>query len=207
MTIASTLKTQIWIATNNRDVPRATKAKFLATVMVIDVVSSEGHIMHLTYSKSAWKSIPKCTWMCWRVWWSLGAIRWPVADTGCGNRTQRRPTSPKRPRLGFRRSATILYPSLTCPLLPQPQPAGLLHLVIHREHLQHNLPQHQSQPDRHHLPSIRWAPRQRLWKRHAPSFRSVLRQWFRLKAAILNRCQLYYIIKLLELIFWIKVLK
>ena len=28
---------------------------------------------HLASSKSAWKSTPKCTWMCWRVWWSLGA--------------------------------------------------------------------------------------------------------------------------------------
>ena len=36
-----------------------------------------------------------------------------VADPGCGSRTQRQPTSPKRPRLGFRRSATTLYPSLT----------------------------------------------------------------------------------------------
>ena len=44
-TIASTLKMQIWIAMNNRDVPRVTKTKFLATVMVFGVVSSEGHIM------------------------------------------------------------------------------------------------------------------------------------------------------------------
>ena len=36
---------QIWIATNNRDVPRVMKAKFPATVMVFGVVSSEGHIM------------------------------------------------------------------------------------------------------------------------------------------------------------------
>ena len=41
-----------------------------------------------------------------------------VADHGCGSRTQRRPTSPKRPRLGFRRSATTLYPSLTAPSPP-----------------------------------------------------------------------------------------
>ena len=68
---------------------------------------------HLTSSKSAWKLTPKCTWMCWRVWWSPGAIRWPVADPGCGSRT-----SPKRPRLGFRRSATILYPFLTGPPPP-----------------------------------------------------------------------------------------
>ena len=44
-TIASTLKMQIWIATNNRDVPRVMKTKFPATVMVFGVVSIEGHIM------------------------------------------------------------------------------------------------------------------------------------------------------------------
>ena len=44
-TIASTLKMQIWIATNNRDVPRVMKTNFPATVMVFGVVSSEGHIM------------------------------------------------------------------------------------------------------------------------------------------------------------------
>ena len=114
---------------------------------------------HLTSSKSAWKSTPKCAWMCWWVWWWPGAIRWPVADPGCGRpRTRRRPTSPKRPRLGFRRSATTLYPSLTGPLLPRPEPAGLLRLVIHREHHQHDLSQHQSQPDHRHPPSIRRGP-------------------------------------------------
>ena len=41
--IASTLK----IAMNNRDVPRVMKTKFLATVIVFGVVSSEGHIMPL----------------------------------------------------------------------------------------------------------------------------------------------------------------
>ena len=44
-TFASTLKMQIWIATNNRDMPRVMKTKFPATVMVFGVVSSEGHIM------------------------------------------------------------------------------------------------------------------------------------------------------------------
>ena len=44
-TIARTLKIQIWIATNNRDVPRVMKTKFPATVMVFGVVSSEDHIM------------------------------------------------------------------------------------------------------------------------------------------------------------------
>ena len=44
-TIASTLKMQIWIATNNRDVPNVMKTKFPATVLVFSVVSSEGQIM------------------------------------------------------------------------------------------------------------------------------------------------------------------
>ena len=44
------------------------------------------------------------------------------------------------------------------PLLPRPEPAGLLRLVIRREHHQHDLPQHQSQPDRRHPLSICRAP-------------------------------------------------
>ena len=44
-TIAGTLKMQIWIATNNRDVLRVMKTKFPATVMAFGVVSSEDHIM------------------------------------------------------------------------------------------------------------------------------------------------------------------
>ena len=53
--------------------------------------------------------------MCWRVWWSFGAIKWPVADPGYGSRARRRLTSPKRSKLGFRRCVTTLYPSLTGP--------------------------------------------------------------------------------------------
>ena len=44
-TIASTLKMQIWIATNNRNVPRVMKTNFQAMVIVFGVVSIEGHIM------------------------------------------------------------------------------------------------------------------------------------------------------------------
>ena len=44
-TIAGTLKMQIWIATNNRDMPRVMETKFPATIMVFGVVSCEGHIM------------------------------------------------------------------------------------------------------------------------------------------------------------------
>ena len=124
-TIARTLKMQTktvqwqqyhckhphWIAMNNRDVPRVMKTKFLAMVMVWFQVRATS--CHLTSLKSAWKSIPKCTWMCWRVWWSPGAIRWPAADPGCDSRTRHQLTSPKSPGLGLRRSATTLYSSLT----------------------------------------------------------------------------------------------
>ena len=44
-TIASTLKMQIWIVMNNRDMSRVMKTKFPATVMVFGVLSSEGYIM------------------------------------------------------------------------------------------------------------------------------------------------------------------
>ena len=93
--------------------PREMKIMFPATVMVFSVVQVKATSCHLTSSKSAWKSTPKCTWMCRSVWWSPGVIRSPVADSVCGSKTLCRPTSPKRPRLGFRRSALTLYSSLT----------------------------------------------------------------------------------------------
>ena len=54
-TIASTLKIQIWIAMNNKDVPRVMKTKFPATVMVFCMVSSEGHIMPPHIFEVGWK--------------------------------------------------------------------------------------------------------------------------------------------------------
>ena len=110
---------------------------------------------HLTSSKSAWKSKTKCTWMWWRVWWSPGAIRWPVADAGCGGRSRSRP---KRPRLGFCRSATILYPSLT----GLPPPPTWTRWTTSFGHTSRTSPTEPpttpKKPDRHHPPSIRRAP-------------------------------------------------
>ena len=56
---------------------------------------------------------------------------------------------------GVLRLCTLLS---LAPLLPRAEPAGLLRLVILQEHHQHDLPQHQSQPDRLHPPIIRRAP-------------------------------------------------
>ena len=52
----------------------------------------------------------------------------PWQTQGVASRTRRRPTSPKRPRLGFRRSATTLYPSLTG--LPPPHDLKLLDYFV-----------------------------------------------------------------------------
>ena len=143
--------------------------------------------------------------MWWRVWWSPGAIRWPVADLGCGSRTRRRPTSPKRPRLGFRRSATTLYPSLIGP----PPPPTWTRWTTSFGHTSRTSPTWPATTPKATLspPSAEYLPSccRRLWKRHAPSSGSLSRRWLMLKAGTLNRCQLYYIIKLPELIFSIKV--
>ena len=89
-TIATILKMHIWIATNNRDVPRVMKQSFRLRLWPLVWFLVRATSCHLTSSKSAWKSTLKCTWMCWRGWWSPGAIRWPVVDPGRGSRTQRR---------------------------------------------------------------------------------------------------------------------
>ena len=184
-TIASTLKMQIWIAKNNRDVPRVMKTKFPATVMVFGVVSSEGHIMPphifdvgLKVSTKVYLDVLKSVVIPWcnqvasgRPWvWQHDSV--PAHKS-------------KETQAWLQKECYDFVPfSHWPPLLPRPEPAGLLRLVIRREHHQHNLPQHQSLPDRRHPPSSR----RRLWKRHAPSSGSVSRRWLRLKAATLNRC-------------------
>ena len=105
-TIASTHKIQIWIVTNNRDVPRVMKTKFPATVMVFGVVSSEGHIMPPHIFEVGLKVNTKVYLDVLKSVVIPGEIRWLVADPGCGSRTRRRPTNPNRPRLGFRSAAT-----------------------------------------------------------------------------------------------------
>ena len=130
---------------------------------------------HLTSSKSAWKSTPKCTWTCWRVWWSPGAIRLLVVDPGCGSRIWRQPTSPKRPRLGFRRNTTNLYTSLTGPP-PSPTWTCWTTSFVHMSRTSPTWPPTTPKPARS-LPSAVYSPSSRwhLWKRHAP--RSVTGDW------------------------------
>ena len=110
---------------------------------------------HLTSSKSAWKSTPKCTWMCRRVWWFPGVIRWPVADPGCGSRTRRRPLPPPPPTwtcwttsFGHTSRTSSTWPHTT----PKPAWSPL---------------------------SAEYSPSscRRLWKKHAPSYGSVSKRW------------------------------
>ena len=138
--------------------PRVMKTKFSATVMVFGVVSSEGHIMpphifevrlkvntkvYLDVLKSV--VIPWCNQVAggrpW-VWQQDSAPAYKSKET----------------QAWLQKEGYDFVPFSHCPLLPQPEPVGLLRLVIRREHHQHDLPQHQSQPDRRHPPSIHRAP-------------------------------------------------
>ena len=85
-TIAITLKMQI------RTVQRL-RAQLNASDDPWEVVERKATSCHLTSSKSAWKSTPRCPWMCWRVWWSPGSIRWMTLGVterlGAGSQIQR----------------------------------------------------------------------------------------------------------------------
>ena len=144
-----------WIATNNMDVPRLMKTKFPATVMVFGVVSSEGHIMppyifllSLKVNTKVYLDVLKSVVIPWCNQVS-GGRPWVWQQDSA--QLQRDPGLASE---GVLRLCTLLS---LAPLLPWPEPAGLLRLVIRREHHQHDLPQHQSQPDSRHPPSIRRA--------------------------------------------------
>ena len=193
-TIASTLKMQIWIATNNRDVPRVMKYGLWCGFKwgphhATSHLRSQLESQHQSVPGSAEECGDPLVQLDGR-WQTLGV----AAGLDAGQQVQR--------DLGLASEGVLQLCTLLslAPLLPRPELVGLLHLVIRREHHQHDLPQHQSQPDHRHSPSSR----RHLWKRHAPSSGSVSRWWLRLKVATLNRCQLYYIIKLPELIFFNK---
>ena len=206
-TIASTLKMQIWIATNNRDVPRVMKTKFPATVMVFGVVSSEGHIMPPHIFEVGLKVNAKVnldvlnsvviSW-CNQV---AGGRPWVwQQDSVPAHKSKETQAWLQKERYDF---VPFSYWS--------PPPPTWTRWITSFDHTSRTSP---TWPPTTPMPA--WSPssaeyspssRRRLWKRHAPSSGSVSRRWLRLKAATLNRCQLYYIMKLPELIFSIKVLK
>ena len=154
-TIASTLKMQI------RTVQRALGDE--------NKVSSYGYSLWCGFKRgphhatshlrsqleSQHQSVPGCAEECGDPlvqsggWWQTLGV---TAGLGTGPEVQ---IDPGLASEGVLRLCTLL--SLAT-LLPRPEPARLLCLVIHREHHQHDLPQHQSQPDRRHPQSIHQAP-------------------------------------------------
>ena len=157
-TIASILKMQIWIATNDRDVPRVMKTKFPAAVMVFGVVSNEGHIMpphifevSLKVNTKVYLDVLKSVVIPWCNQVAGGRPWVWQQDSAPAHKS-------KETQAWLQKECYDFVPFSHSPLLPRPEPAGLLRLVIRREHHQHDLPQHQSQPDRRHPPSIRRAP-------------------------------------------------
>ena len=160
-TIASTLKMQIWIATNNRDVPRVMKTKFLAIVMVFGVVSSEGHIMPphifevgLKVNTKVYLHVLKSVVIPWCNQVAGGRPWMWQQDSAPAHKSKETQASLQKECYDF---VPFSHWAPT-PLLPCPEPAGLLRLVLRREHHHHDLPQHQSQLDHHHPPSICQAP-------------------------------------------------
>ena len=153
--------------------PRVMKTKCPATVMVFGVVSSEGHIMSphifevgLKVNIKVYLDVLRSVVIPWcnQV---VGGRPWVwQQDSAPDSQVQRDPGLASE---GVLQLCTLL--SLTS-LFLRPEPAGLLRLVIRREHHQHDLPQHQNQPDRRRVFA---ELRRRLWKRHAPSSGSVSR--------------------------------
>ena len=129
-TMANTLKMQIWIATNNRDVPRVMKTKFPATVMVFGVVSSEGYIIPPNIFEVGLKvntSVSACGEECGDPLVQSGG-RWQTLGVVVGLRTG--PQVQRDPSLaseGVLRLCTLLS---LAPFLSRPESAGLLCLVI-----------------------------------------------------------------------------
>ena len=131
-TIASTLKMQIWIATNNSDGPRVMKTKFPATVIVFGVVSSEGHIMPPHIFEVGLKVNSK---VYLDVLKSL-VIPWYNLVAGGRPWVWQQDSAPahqfKETQAWLQKECYDFVPFSYCPFLPQPEPAGLLCLVIRR---------------------------------------------------------------------------
>ena len=153
--------------------------------------------------ESQHQSVPGCSEECGDPlvqsgdrWQTLGV----AAGLGAGSQVQRDPGLASE---GVLRLCTLLS-------LPPPPPTWTRWTIS----FGHTLRTSPTWPPT--TPKPAWSPssaeyspnsRRRLWKRHASCSGSVSRRWLRLKAVTLNRCQLYYIINLPELIFFNKSFK
>ena len=138
-TIASILKMQIWIATNNRDVPWVMKTKFPATLMVFGVVSSEGHIMlphifevGLKVNAKMYLDVQKSVGIPWCNQVADGIPRVWQRDSAPAHKS-------KEIQAWLQKECYNFVPFSHWPPPPRTEPTGLLRLVIRREHHQHDL--------------------------------------------------------------------
>ena len=205
-TIASTLIMQTWIATDNRNVPRVMKTKFPATVMVFGVVSSEGHIVPPHIIEVGFKVNTKVYLDV------LKSVVIPWCNQVAGDKpwVWQQDSEPAHKSKVTQAWLQECYDFVPFSHWPAPPPTWTCWTTSfgHTPRTSPTWPPTTPKPA-WSPPSALYSPisRRRLWKRHAPDSGSVSRRWLRLKAATLNRCKLYYIIKWLELIFSIKVLK
>ena len=125
--------------------------------MVFGVVSSEGHIMPphifevgLKVNAKVYLDVLKSVVIPWCKQVAGGRPWVWQQDSASAHKS-------KETQAWLQKECYDFVTFSHCPLLPRPEPAGLLRLVIRREY-HHDLPQHQSQPDRRHTRSIRRAP-------------------------------------------------
>ena len=112
---------------------------------------------HLTSSKSAWKSTPKCTWICWRVWWSPGAIRWGGGRPWVWQQDSTPAYKSKEIQAWLQKECYDFVPfSHWPPSSPDLNP--LDHFVWSYVENITNMTSHNTKPDHRNLPSIRRAP-------------------------------------------------
>ena len=189
------------------NVPRVMKTKFPAMVMVFGVVSSEGHIMPPHIFKVGLKVNTK---VYLDVLKSV-VIPWCNQVAGCRPWVWQQDLVPahksKYTQAWLQKECYDFVPfSHWLTSSPYLNPLGYF-IWSYVKNIT-NMTSHNTKASL--IATIRrylLSSQRHLWKRYAPSSGSVSRRWSRLKAATLNRCQFYYIIKLPELIFSIKVLK
>ena len=108
-----------------------------------------------SWLESQHQSVPGCAEECGDPLVQSGG-RWQTLGVAAGLCAG--PLVQRDPGLGSEAVLRLCNLLSLAPLLPWPETVGLLRLVIRREHHQHHLPQHQSQLDRCHPPSIHRAP-------------------------------------------------
>ena len=183
------------------------KTKFQATSMVFGVVSSEGHIMpphifevSLKINTTVYLDVLKSVVIPWCNQVAAGRLWVWQQDSSLAHKS-------KEAQAWLQKEWCDFVPFSHWP----PPPPTWTHWTPSFGHTSRT-----SQTWPLTTPKPAWSPpateyspsfRRRLWKRHAPSSGSVSRWGLSLKAGTLNRCQLYYIIKLPELIFFNKSFK